>query len=113
MLAAALRLWSLGAVPIDPFYDAAVRSMPLSLRNLLLAAYEPGGSLAVDKPPFDLWLQVLSTQIFGFGPVSLRLPPALASTAAVACSTTPCGASSAPRPGWPRRSPSPCCRSPC
>jgi len=83
-LAGALRLWSLAKVPADPFYDAAVRSMPLSLHNFLLGAYEPGGSLAVDKPPIDLWLQVLSTQLFGFGPVTLKLPPALAGTAAVA-----------------------------
>ena len=83
VFAGALRLWSLGAVPGDPFYDAAVRSMPLSLHNLLLGAYEPGGSLAVDKPPLDLWLQVLSTQMLGFGSVALKLPPALAGTAAV------------------------------
>jgi 4-amino-4-deoxy-L-arabinose transferase-like glycosyltransferase len=84
VLAAVLRLWSLSKVPLDPYYDASVRSMPLSLRNLLLGAYEPGGSLAVDKPPFDLWLQALSTQLFGFGSVALKLPPALAGTAAVA-----------------------------
>jgi YD repeat-containing protein len=82
-LAAVLRLWSLAAVPGDPFYDAAVRSMPLSLHNFLLGAYEPGGSLAVDKPPLDLWLQVLSTQVLGFGSVALKLPPAIAGTAAV------------------------------
>jgi 4-amino-4-deoxy-L-arabinose transferase-like glycosyltransferase len=83
VLAGALRLWSLAKVPGDPFYDAAVRSMPLSLHNLLLGAYEPGGTLAVDKPPLDLWLQVISTQLFGFGSVTLKLPPALAGTAAV------------------------------
>jgi 4-amino-4-deoxy-L-arabinose transferase-like glycosyltransferase len=83
VLAGALRLWSLGKVPTDPYYDASVRSMPLSLHNFLLAAYEPGGNLAVDKPPLDLWLQVLSTQILGFGSVTLKLPPALASTFAV------------------------------
>ncbi len=81
-LAATLRLWSLGAVPSDPFYDAAVRSMPLSLHNFLLGAYEPGGSLAVDKPPLDLWLQVLTTQVLGFTSFALKLPPALAGTAA-------------------------------
>ena len=84
VLAGALRLWSLARVPGDPFYDAAVRSMPLSLHNFLLGAYDPGGTLAVDKPPLDLWLQVLSTQLFGFGSVTLKLPPALAGTAAVA-----------------------------
>ena len=84
VIAAGLRLWSLGAVPGNPFYDAAVRSMPLSLHNFLLGAYEPGGSLAVDKPPLDLWLQVLSTQILGFGSAALKLPPALGGVAAVA-----------------------------
>ncbi len=83
VVAGVLRLWSLAGVPGDPFYDAAVRSMPLSLHNFLLGAYEPGGSLAVDKPPLDLWLQVASTQLFGFTSVALRLPPALAATAAV------------------------------
>jgi 4-amino-4-deoxy-L-arabinose transferase-like glycosyltransferase len=83
-LAALLRLWSLAKVPTDPYYDAAIRSMPLSLHNFLLGAYEPGGSLAVDKPPIDLWLQVASTQLFGFGSVTLKLAPALAGTAAVA-----------------------------
>jgi 4-amino-4-deoxy-L-arabinose transferase-like glycosyltransferase len=84
LLAGALRLWSLAKVPADPFYDAAVRSMPLSLHNFLLGAYEPGGALAIDKPPLDLWLQVLSTQLFGFGSFTLKLPSALAGTVAAA-----------------------------
>ena len=83
LLAAALRLYSLRAVPDDPFYDAAVRSMPLSLHNLFFGAIEPGGSVAIDKPPLDLWLQVISTKIFGFNSVALKLPPALLGTLAV------------------------------
>jgi len=83
LLAAALRLWSLRLVPNDPFYDAAVRSMTVSWRNFFFGAYEPGGSLAVDKPPIDLWLQVISTQLLGYGSVALKLPPALAGTLAV------------------------------
>jgi len=83
LLAAALRLWSLRAVPDDPFYDAAVRSMSLSLHNFFFGAYEPGGTIAIDKPPLDVWLQVISTQIFGFNSVALKLPPALCGTLAV------------------------------
>jgi 4-amino-4-deoxy-L-arabinose transferase-like glycosyltransferase len=83
VLAAGLRLYSLRAVPNDPFYDAAVRSMSLSVHNFFFGAYEPGGTIAVDKPPIDLWLQVISTQIFGYGSVALKLPPALAGTLAV------------------------------
>ena len=83
LLALALRLVALGRVPDDPFYDAAVRSMALSAHNLFFGAYEPGGTIAIDKPPLDVWLQVLSTQILGFGPVPLKLPTALCGAAAV------------------------------
>jgi hypothetical protein len=83
LVAAALRLWSLRDVPNDPFYDAAVRSMALSWHNFFFGAYEPGGTIAVDKPPIDLWLQVISTQLLGYGSVALKLPPAIAGTLAV------------------------------
>jgi 4-amino-4-deoxy-L-arabinose transferase-like glycosyltransferase len=83
LLAAVLRLWSLRAVPDDPFYDAAVRSMTLSLHNFFFGAIEPGGTIAIDKPPLDVWLQVLSTQLFGFNSVALKLPPAVCGTLAV------------------------------
>ncbi|MGA7703525.1 MAG: glycosyltransferase family 39 protein, partial [Solirubrobacteraceae bacterium] len=82
-LAAALRLIDLGAVRLDPFYDAAVRSMGLSWHNFFFGAYEPGGSVAIDKPPVDLWFQVGSVKLFGWGSTALKLPEALAGTAAV------------------------------
>ncbi len=81
--AGALRLTRLGAVALDPFYDAAVRSMSQSLHNFFFGVYEPGGSVAIDKPPIDLWLQVISVKLFGFGSVSLKLPQAIAGTLAV------------------------------
>jgi len=82
-LAATLRLVDLGAVRLDPFYDAAVRSMGLSWHNFFLGAYEPGGSVSIDKPPVDLWLQVASVKLLGWGSTSLKLPEALAGTASV------------------------------
>ena len=82
-LAAALRLVDLGAVRLDPFYDAAVRSMGLSWHNFFLGAYEPGGSVSIDKPPVDLWLAVASVKLLGWSSFSLKLPQALAGTAAV------------------------------
>ncbi|TMK39321.1 MAG: hypothetical protein E6G56_11550 [Actinobacteria bacterium] len=82
-LAAVLRLVALGQVPNDPFYDAAVRSMGLSWHNFFFGAFEPAGSVSIDKPPLDLWLQVISTGVFGFGSTALKLPQALAGAAAV------------------------------
>jgi 4-amino-4-deoxy-L-arabinose transferase-like glycosyltransferase len=82
-IAAALRLIDLGAVRLDPFYDAAVRSMGISWHNFFFGAYEPGGSVSIDKPPLDLWLQVASVKLLGWGSVSLKLPEALAGTVSV------------------------------
>ena len=81
--AAILRLLHLGQVPPDPFYDAAVRSMTLSWHNFFFGVYEPGGSVSIDKPPVDLWLQVASVKLFGFTSMTLKLPEALAGVAAV------------------------------
>jgi 4-amino-4-deoxy-L-arabinose transferase-like glycosyltransferase len=80
-LAAMLRLWAIGTVPGNTFYDAAVRSMGHSWHDFFFGALEPGGSLAIDKPPLDLWLQVASTQVLGFNLTALHLPEALAGVA--------------------------------
>ena len=81
--AAALRLIDLGSVSPDPFYDAAVRSMSMSLHNFFLGAFEPGGSVSIDKPPVDLWLQVASVKLLGFSSTTLKLPEAFAGIASV------------------------------
>jgi 4-amino-4-deoxy-L-arabinose transferase-like glycosyltransferase len=81
--AAVLRLTQVGKVPPDPFYDAAVRSMSLSWHNFFFGAFEPGGSVSIDKPPVDLWLQVISVKLLGFTSTTLKLPEALAGIAAV------------------------------
>src|ERR1700676_387621 len=81
--AAALRLVAIGHVSPDPFYDAAVRSMGLSFHNFFFGAFEPGGSVSIDKPPIDLWLQVASVKLFGFSSTTLKLPEAFAGIASV------------------------------
>ena len=83
LAAAALRLIYIERVSPDPFYDAAVRSMGLSWHNFFFGAFEPGGSVSIDKPPVDLWLQVASVKLFGFSSTTLKLPEAFAGTAAV------------------------------
>ncbi|HXM86492.1 MAG TPA: glycosyltransferase family 39 protein [Solirubrobacteraceae bacterium] len=82
LAAAALRLIAIGKVETDPFYDAAVRSMGFSWHNFFFGAFEPGGSVSIDKPPVDLWLQVASVKLFGFTPTALKLPEALSGIAA-------------------------------
>lgn len=82
LLASALRLWKIFDVPGNVFYDAAVRSMGTSWHNFFFGALEPSGTVSVDKPPVDLWLQVASTRALGFDLVALHLPEALGGVAA-------------------------------
>jgi 4-amino-4-deoxy-L-arabinose transferase-like glycosyltransferase len=84
LLAAVLRLWGIKYDAQNPFYDAAVRSMGTSWHNFFFGAFDPGGALAIDKPPIDLWLQVASTKVLGFNRTALALPEALGGIAAVA-----------------------------
>jgi len=81
--AAVLRLLYIDRVSPDPFYDAAVRSMALSWHNFFFGAFEPGGSVSIDKPPVDLWLQVASVKLLGFSSTTLKLPEVLAGVATV------------------------------
>jgi 4-amino-4-deoxy-L-arabinose transferase-like glycosyltransferase len=82
-VAGVLRLIALNTVPENLFYDAAVRSMGLSLHNFLYGAFDPTARTAIDKPPIDLWLQVVSVKLFGFNSIALKLPEAIAGTAAI------------------------------
>ena len=79
--AAVLRLVSLAKVPDTPFYDAAVRSMSLSWHNFFYGAFDPTASASVDKPPIDLWIQVLTVKLIGFSSTALKLPSAIAASA--------------------------------
>ena len=65
-LAAVIRFTDFDRVYTTPYYDAAVRSMGTSLHDFFYGALEPGGQISIDKTPVDLWLQVLSTKLFGF-----------------------------------------------
>src|SRR5205807_8712145 len=46
-------------------------------------AFDPGAMLSIDKPPLDLWLQVLSVKALGWSRFSLQFPEALGGTLAV------------------------------
>jgi 4-amino-4-deoxy-L-arabinose transferase-like glycosyltransferase len=66
------------------FYSAGVSSMLRSLHNFVFVSFDPGGLISVDKPPLGLWVQALSAELFGFAPLSLLLPEALAGVLTVA-----------------------------
>ena len=66
------------------YYAAAVRSMLLNWHNFFFVSFDPGGFVAIDKPPVGFWLQVVSAKIFTFSSWSLLLPQALAGVCSVA-----------------------------
>ncbi len=75
--------FQLGQNGYGTYYPPAVRSMMDNWHNFFFASYDPGGFVTVDKPPLGFWFQVASAKIFGFSPVSILLPQALAGVLSV------------------------------
>lgn len=85
VLAALLNTWALGQNGYaNVYYSAGVKSMLLSWHNFLFVSADPGGLVSIDKPPLGLWVQAASAEVFGFSPLSLLLPQAIAGVVAVA-----------------------------
>ncbi len=79
LLAAFLRFYHLGESGVgNQYYAAAVKSMLQSWHNFFFVAFEPGGSVSVDKPPLGFWVQCLSAYFLGVNGFALALPNALA-----------------------------------
>ena len=59
---------------VESFYGAAARSMSESWHDFIFGAFDPAGTVTVDKLPGALWVQALSLRIFGFHIWALVLP---------------------------------------
>ncbi|HLV97568.1 MAG TPA: glycosyltransferase family 39 protein [Ktedonobacterales bacterium] len=66
------------------FYAAGVKSMLESWHNFFFVSFDPGGFVAIDKPPLGLWIQAASAKLFGFSGMSMLAPEALAGVVSVA-----------------------------
>src|SRR5580698_2320285 len=66
--------WGMAGASVEPFYGAAARSMSESWQDFIFGAFDPAGTVTVDKLPGALWLQALSLRIFGFQIWALVLP---------------------------------------
>ncbi|MFB9903260.1 ArnT family glycosyltransferase [Allokutzneria oryzae] len=78
-----LAFWAFGRVDPHYYYTVGVRSMSTSWHAFLYGAFDPAGSISVDKVPGALWLQALSVRVFGFHTWAVLLPQALAVAATV------------------------------
>ncbi|MTJ60427.1 hypothetical protein GL305_01215 [Nocardia seriolae] len=64
-LAGVLYVWGIGAQTPHLYYAAVARSMSMSWHNFFFAAFDPAATISIDKLPGAIWLQALSTRIFG------------------------------------------------
>jgi len=85
LLGASLRFYKLGEHSIgNTYYAATVQSMLTSWHNFFFAAFEPGGSVTVDKPPLGFWVQAVSAYFLGMNGFALAFPQALAGAGGLA-----------------------------
>ncbi len=75
-LAALSYSWRTGST-IEVYYAAAVRSMSASWHDFFYGAFDPAGTVTVDKLPGSLWVQALSVRLFGLHEWALMLPQAV------------------------------------
>ncbi|MDR6198135.1 4-amino-4-deoxy-L-arabinose transferase-like glycosyltransferase [Microbacterium sp. SORGH_AS428] len=81
--AAVLTGWQVSASMSD-YYGAVAMSMSKSWSNLFFGAFDPAGTVSLDKIPGSFWIPALAVRVFGFSPAAVILPNAIAATAAAA-----------------------------
>ena len=73
-LAGLLYAWAMGQDTLEYYYAAADRSMSVSWHDFIFGAFDPAGTITVDKLPGALWLQALSVRAFGMHTWAIILP---------------------------------------
>jgi 4-amino-4-deoxy-L-arabinose transferase-like glycosyltransferase len=69
--------WAASRDPLEPYYAAAVRSMSASWHNFAFGAFDPAGTITLDKLPGAFWVQALSVRAFGFHTWAVVAPQAV------------------------------------
>jgi len=81
--AAVTYTWGARRGSLEVYYQAAVRSMGSSWHDFVFGAFDPAGTVSVDKLPGALWVQALSVRVFGYHPWAILLPQAVEGVATV------------------------------
>ena len=82
-LAGLLYAWAMGQDTLEYYYAAADRSMSMSWHDFIFGAFDPAGTITVDKLPGALWLQALSVRAFGVHTWAIILPQVIEGILAV------------------------------
>ncbi len=75
--------WALGRDPLEPYYAAAVRSMSMSWHNFIFGAFDPAGTVTLDKLPGAFWVQALAVRALGVHTWVIVLPQVIEGVLAV------------------------------
>jgi hypothetical protein len=78
--------WGMAGASVEPYYGAAARSRSENWHDFIFGAFDPAGTVTVDKLPGALWAQALSR------------PAAGATASSPAAALTPVGAVHLSRP---------------
>jgi 4-amino-4-deoxy-L-arabinose transferase-like glycosyltransferase len=75
--------WGIDGAALETFYGAAARSMSTSWHDFFFGAFDPAGTVSIDKLPGSLWPQALLLRLVGFHVWALVAPQAIEGVAAV------------------------------
>ena len=75
-------LWNLASGARSEYYAAIAKSMSLSFSNWFFGAFDPAGSVTLDKIPGSYWVPAIFVKIFGFSTWAVDAPNAMAVIAA-------------------------------
>lgn len=84
LFAAIVSSWNLAFADYSSFYSTVARSMSESWRAFAFGAFDPGGSVTLDKLSGFLIPQALSARLFGFHAWSIALPQVIEGMVTVA-----------------------------
>ncbi|MEL4081994.1 MULTISPECIES: glycosyltransferase family 39 protein [Arthrobacter] len=82
LLSAALSVWGVWAGSRSEYYASIALSMSQNWHNFFFGAFDPAGTVTLDKIPGSFWIPALFIKVLGFSTASVILPNALASVAA-------------------------------
>jgi len=82
LLSAFLYTWRAGTY-LEVYYAAAVRSMSTSWHDFFFSAFDPAGTISLDKLPGAFWVQALSVRAFGIHTWAIVLPQVVEGVVAV------------------------------
>jgi 4-amino-4-deoxy-L-arabinose transferase-like glycosyltransferase len=83
VVAAVAFAWGANHQVLEVYYAASVRSMSSSWHDFLFGAFDPRGTITLDKLPGAFWVQALSVRLFGLHAWAMVLPQVVEGVATV------------------------------